>query len=84
METNNSMGRFRMGRVDMDSEILMSTIFNGLNNTNEDLIVITIDSYRENKIFTLKYEDLPEFSNNYRYYLGENMNFIQPLDYIFF
>ncbi len=50
--------------------------------TKEVFMIITIESYSGNKIFSVPYIELEFFCENYSSFSGEDVDFFEPVDYI--
>lgn len=75
---------FETGEIDILPIQLVDICFDGLKYQNEKLLIITIESYTSNKVFLVDFAHYEEFANTYEIYVGQNIDFVQPLDYIFF
>ena len=74
---------FESGMIDILPGQLIDICFSGLEYQNEKLLIITMESYTTDKVFLVDFVHYEEFANSYDLYLGENMDFVQPMDYIF-
>lgn len=74
---------FETGDIDISPIELIDICFEGLEYQNEKLLIITMESYSSRKLFLVDFVHYEEFANTYEVFLGENMDFVQPMDCIF-
>ena len=76
--------KFEKMEIDFSSHQFVDNCFKGLQYENEELIIITHESWVMDKVFLLDSPNYHEFADKYDKYSGVFIDFVQPMDFIFF